>query len=440
MAMSGDLERVPSSPPKLPPSSSATLSASSSSASSSPAPSRSAPLQHLVQTPAHLPGNMEALQMAKRSTEVIKFARMERARQARIYSQTRGIMRVRTEKMFAHASRDYQRHQYAPTQRTESALRRRRYSVDVSTGVEKRKAKKICKLNEKAEQQTLELITPSSSVLPFPKPRRYIELNKFWHCPVPFDDANYFYVDGNPITNKQFLNITCTSGMDSYLEDNALDMTLNTLSIDKNCASNGIQIATSIEAQVCAYRDPAGKEAYARAFGDKKWIFLPVNDAIGEPKDVELMGAHWSLVALDRVHKRMHYYDSAFMADVRFWEAACFVAQGMLTMLDENVQEWEFYREWQTPNQFRDNQFRDAEGNCADDGACGPFVWSMTATLTDHILQAQWAGQEDSCSLGLDTYQDFPARWGSWWHSQHIRKTIQNRIDGRTSGRASAWL
>lgn len=54
------------------------------------------------------------------------------------------MMRIRTGRMFAHASRDYQRQLYVPTRRTNPVLHKRRYSIDVNTGVERREIQKVC--------------------------------------------------------------------------------------------------------------------------------------------------------------------------------------------------------------------------------------------------------------------------------------------------------
>ena len=68
---------------------------------------------------------------------------IERRRQARIYARTRGMMRVRINTMFALALRDYQRRQYVPTRRTRPKLHRRRYSVDVNSGEERRRFESV---------------------------------------------------------------------------------------------------------------------------------------------------------------------------------------------------------------------------------------------------------------------------------------------------------
>lgn len=66
-----------------------------------------------------------------------------RRNQAHIHSRTRCMMRVHTDRMSVLASRDYQRQQYAPTRHTIPALRKRRYSIDVNDGVEKRPSKRV---------------------------------------------------------------------------------------------------------------------------------------------------------------------------------------------------------------------------------------------------------------------------------------------------------
>ncbi len=269
-------------------------------------------------------------------------------------------------------------------------------------------------------------MTTPTAPLPFPDPRRYLDFNRFWnHTPLT-DNKPYLRIDDALITNKQFLDIECTTGYDSFMEDNGLDMALAVLSLDKHCAASNIRIASTVEAQICLNSDPDGKEDYAQEFANKKWVFIPVNDAMGQHQNTGLLGIHWSLVALDRVHKRMHYIDSMFMDDEEGWRAACNVAIGMLTLLGEQAHEWSFLAEWNSPDQNCDNRFQDGNGNCADAGACGPIVWTMVSVLVDKIQKAQHAGSEDECFLDLD--ENTPWWFGGCWHSLKIRSMMQNCI------------
>jgi len=85
----------------------------------------------------------EKVRKMRSSPEFLAIAFTERCRQARIYARTRSTMRVRTNTMLALALRDYQRQQYAPTRRTRPRLHKRRYSIDVNSGEERRRFRMV---------------------------------------------------------------------------------------------------------------------------------------------------------------------------------------------------------------------------------------------------------------------------------------------------------
>jgi hypothetical protein len=80
----------------------------------------------------------EEVQKMRSFPETIAIAFAVRRHQARIHSNTSGMMHVHTSDMFALASRDYQRQHYAPTRRTSPVLLRRRYTIDVNLGIGER--------------------------------------------------------------------------------------------------------------------------------------------------------------------------------------------------------------------------------------------------------------------------------------------------------------
>jgi len=88
------------------------------------------------------------------------------------------------------------------------------------------------------------------------------------------------------------------------------------------------QFQTFFESQICNYKieDLSTKEQLQR-FGHANWIFMPLNNGMlngpafmeslknpancnredGEVRPQEICGGHWSLVAIDRPHKKIHY-------------------------------------------------------------------------------------------------------------------------------------
>ncbi|KAJ8116962.1 hypothetical protein OPT61_g1739 [Boeremia exigua] len=81
-----------------------------------------------------------------------------------IYSKTHGKMVVRTANVFAHASRNFQRRQYTPMKRPRTAFHKRRYSIDVNSGVEERKVQRTrdCRLMQ-LEDEVIQVSIPTVS-------------------------------------------------------------------------------------------------------------------------------------------------------------------------------------------------------------------------------------------------------------------------------------
>ncbi|KAJ4993741.1 hypothetical protein SVAN01_00795 [Stagonosporopsis vannaccii] len=320
----------------------------------------------------------ELAPMPQRAAAVAEEAYLKRQREARIYSRTRGVMVVLTESMFALASRDYQRERFAPIKRTKPALHMRRYSVDVNTLYSNL-------INTKVAGQ-----------------------QKYYPSTPPCTNDPYPTLEKASLTNIEYLSIIRTSAWPSFMSDSALDTAFVLLSHDEGCASAHIGIARTIEAQ--------------------RWIFIPVNDGLGAQLSDGTQGTHWTLVALDRVHNRMHYYDSLAMGREEYWNTAVDVARGMLGMVGEQEEaEWEFVAEWNSPHQYRDN-------HCSVDvGPCGPFVYSMVLLLVDRIQHYQRASAENQCHLGLGN--SFPMcvgigdlrRWRDveGWATLHDRTAVE---------------
>lgn len=265
-------------------------------------------------------------------------------------------------------------------------------------------------------------MTSSTLPLPFPEPHRYRDFNKYYWSDntLPLDHDRCLEVGDASLTNIGFYTTTHTQGEYCFMIDDHLNTAFALLSQDKNCDESSIAILSTYVAEII-YRaeTTAGQEQYTALYGDKKWIFMPVNNGFEATVNDGTKGAHWSLVALDRVHKCMHYYDSLFMGQEAYMFMAKRIADNMLQVLGEDIAQWEFLAEVNCPDQYHYN-------NCKDGGACGPFVYDMVMILVNSIKGHQHEGKEDWCTLRL--HDDFPGRFGSWWSSENTRVAIQRRM------------
>ena len=246
---------------------------------------------------------------------------------------------------------------------------------------------------------------------------------------VPFDTNVYLRLGDITIHNDAFFSIGCTNwddGGDPWMRDESLDMALETLSRDFDCSDNGIAIASSMVSQICLFAvnsDDSSPQEYAEyqaRFWDKQWIFVVVNDATGRADTYSLQGNHWSLVVIDRIHRKTYYFDSLFITDSSSQNMGREISRGMLKILGEDINLWRYLPQFNSPHQTIDNRFR------GDTGACGPFVYKMTEMLIQHIRAAQLQGGEELCNVEL--YDGFQSYFRDHFHSRDVRHDIQKRI------------
>ncbi|EOA90235.1 hypothetical protein ACJQWK_07644 [Exserohilum turcicum] len=339
-----------------------------------------------------------------------------------IYEKTRSIMRMNTYRTLLVASRGFARGGL-PTRRTKPPLLTRRYSIDVNTVNNWGTSSAVDWGVDQPEYESQDPVL--STHIPVPHPGRYAGLGKMFQLYPPFDEKMYLELGDATICNYTFRNIICTDfkNGDPWMRDESLDMALEILRRDTDCDNYDIEIANSMMSQICycARKDedykPQEFSEYRARFEDKRWIFLPVNDAIGTNVDG---GIHWSLIILDRNHKKIYYVDSLFVDDAVYQNLGYEISAGMLRILGEDLDSWTFEPQKYTPNQILDNlAFSDA-------GPCGPFVFKMTEYLVTYIKFYQLRGIEDQCSLTLS--QGFPSFFRNYFHSAHIRTDIQKRI------------
>lgn len=146
---------------------------------------------------------------------------------------------------------------------------------------------------------------------------------------------------------------------------------------------------------------------------------MPVNDGMLGVVNDGINGVHWSVVALDRVHKTAHYFDSSLSTTCRMFslrptfQSACSAC-------------WTRIRKcgiFLLKNGVRTST---ATISATSMRACGPFVYAMVETVVEHIHYFQQDSNEQNCRLGLTRM--FRDRFASQFHSYNVRRSMQSRI------------
>lgn len=217
----------------------------------------------------------------------------------------------------------------------------------------------------------------------------------------------------------------------------SLDMALEVLRRDKNCEAYGIDIANSNMSQIfyiagmCQDGQSNAYDEYRRRFKHKRWIFLPINDGFGGTTNDGHSGTHWSLVVMDTIEHTVHYFDSLYVQ----WEwnqrLAKDVSIGLMSILGEDISEWVFESEINSPHQWKHNQFT------GDGGPCGPFVYKMTEILVENII-FQEHRQERRYGLSLPDW--FPEHFVNLFHSGQVRWQMQQSLVRYKAEYEATWL
>lgn len=348
-------------------------------------------------------------------------------------------MHQETEQMAVVASRGFERAEYATTMPTMPYLIKRRYSAEVligsggqwtengwSFGNTSPPAPDVINTGTKELEQPLH----PEPRLPLPNASRHYALSFPQFARPPINDDIYLELGTTTIQNDAFHYIKATDlardGREVWMRGESLDMAFEVLRLDKRWEEHSIDFANCNTAQVFyfAYHFKDAHERtydeYRARFHNKKWVFIICNDAFGAESNEDTSGTHWSLLAMDCVHKRVHYYDSLSMYSEGQRDLACNVSQGFFQILGEEPAVWGYSPEYNSPNQYQHNQYS------KDGGACGPFVWKMAGILTDRILDYIEAGAEKYCYLDLSP--DFPSQFESVFHSLNDRLEIQSGI------------
>ncbi|KAF1842857.1 uncharacterized protein K460DRAFT_432298 [Cucurbitaria berberidis CBS 394.84] len=247
----------------------------------------------------------------------------------------------------------------------------------------------------------------------------------------PLNDKTYLELGDAKITNEAFWYIGFTDssqGPEAWMRGESLDMALETLRRDQDCNAYKIDIANSNSAQVFHFvskvesEDGSGKDydAYRNRYQDKQWIFVVINDAFGDVENDGTSGTHWSLVALDRLHKTVHYFDSLFVRYEDDQQTAHMVGWGLLRILGEDLDCWTFQPELNSPHQKHNNLDK------GDIGPCGPFVYNLTKLQIMRIKHCQDTGMGKHCTLELPA--QYPVWFGTSFNSKLVRGQIQLQI------------
>ncbi|KAH7070377.1 hypothetical protein BKA63DRAFT_578931 [Paraphoma chrysanthemicola] len=363
-------------------------------------------------------------------------------------------MRASTKTMQLTSSRGFAREGYAPTRKTNPPMRSRRYSVDVITAepwvrmpeeLSKHGPLQVRLTNNQEYRESLGLelatsirqlepVPPPTPVLSFPDPHRYPVLGIFkafnpWAFDPNYDhnrtsQSMYFELGTACLHNESVHLIRACDwakyGRECWMRGESLGMALEVLRRDMSGDAYDIGVADENAAQMMNYANlfdearTSGYDSMRQQLGDKKWIFILVNDAI-QPRSDNTMGegTHWSLIAMDRIHCIAHYYDSLWVESLNQHERALSIINGALAILGEQEQPWYFRPESQSPHQDRENMFSN------DYGACGPFIWKMTEWLMTRIQRYRDNNKEARCSLSL--LKGFPAHFRPFFNSFRVR-------------------
>lgn len=258
--------------------------------------------------------------------------------------------------------------------------------------------------------------------LPLPDPLRYRDLHRWGKVAPPPNTDLYFCIDMGSagLTNNEFRGIIEASGLDSWYPDTVLDTALCLLSKYYDCEANGIAIVdtTSVQCIRWAASDDENLNslsAYKSMLEDKKWIFIPLNTGMEATSADVFQGSHWSLLAIDRPHKRAHYVDgyNYTRSNPDWLRMASDVSIAVGRILGETYAR---ANQWDVPDQFKDNQ----SGNI-DNGPCGPYVVKMVDYYIRRILDHQDSGTEDTINLKLDYHvkdyfkEHFDSTRERWW-------------------------
>jgi hypothetical protein len=142
----------------------------------------------------------------------------------------------------------------------------------------------------------------------------------------------------------------------------------------------------------------------------------------GEARAQEILGSHWALFAVDRIHKVIHYIDGWQKGNPNWRHLAHSVASNMLhTIGEQDDPRWRFVEEIDRPSQWDDNSFQRH-----DQGPCAAYLYHMIDILMQRIITFQRYGSVQNCGLMLDEH--FQSDFKNHFNSYHVRNDMQRSI------------
>lgn len=388
---------------------------------------------------------------------------------AKAFAQTGTHLRLETDTLFVTSSRGFGR-ELPPLGLTRPPFKNRRYTVDVSLATGVLQYQRDYAIHN-YEREPEDLSYPIQSIanmdisaretdepvqrrtqLTLPDPLRYRELHRWGRILPHMDSDKYPGVDGwwrfnndtytqfssHPLRNEDFLTIMDMTGDNCWYRDDIMDAALALCSIYYGAEDNEIMIVGSAAAQAFKFAAMTDGEldmnelrAYAPLFQGKKWIFMPLNDGIGETSAEQFRGSHWSLLAIDRPNKKAHYIDGLGIGMKNMAKRYACALQKLIG--DGGDEEYKFSIEWNAPHQW-DKNFTPH----SDWGPCGPYVLKMIKIMMDDICTSRNAGCE--AEIGLHLEPGFSARFdfNSYAERRSLEYTIASfKADQVTKQRAT---
>ncbi|KAF2449845.1 hypothetical protein P171DRAFT_507584 [Karstenula rhodostoma CBS 690.94] len=367
-------------------------------------------------------------------------------------AQTRTRIAHEIDSLYVASSRGFGR-ELPPMALTRPPLESRRYTVDASlvTGALQYQ-RDYGVYNYEREPENLTYLTQSGAKIevsaretdePFqrqtqltlPDPLRYRELHR-WGCFRPvFDPAKYPGDDGVrrfnndkyvefgdfSLSNEDFTTIMDMTGHDAWYRDNVVDAALELCSIYHGAEDNEIMAVSSVTVQTFKGAAISDEESYMfdlkdylPMFQGKKWIFIPLNDGIGETSAAEYRGNHWSLLVIDRPRKQALYIDGMGRDMEKMAERYAYALRKIL-----GDEEYTFSIQENAPHQWNHNATPHA-----DCGPCGPYIVKMIQIMMAHICKMRNAGLE--AEIGFHLTREFSAQFN--FDSYAERRALEYNI------------
>jgi hypothetical protein len=327
-------------------------------------------------------------------------------RRAEAFAQTGTILSVKTAALYVNSSRGFGR-ELAPMGSTQPSFRSRRYTIDASLVTRGFQEERDYVHNDYSNipEDFSYLEQPSAKVhaspretdepvlrpipLTLPDPLRYRDLHRWGRIwPQSADNKTHCRVGDAWLTNDDFFTIMNINGHDCWYRSNTIDVALQACSKHYEAEEHGIEVATTgtvqaFHSSINQGGSMADLRDYVPMLEGKQWIFIPMNDGIGQTSLEHTVGTHWSLLILDRPNKRAHYIDGLGQGMEPYARQFASIFKEVL-----GDEAYDFTIESHAPGQWTHNAYSGYDG-----GPCGPYVVKMIRLMIAHIRQRQQEGK-----------------------------------------------